>query len=338
MNKIMKITKTLFCVTITTGFFTIISSAGVSHAQDVKPLADYPKQSITIVSPFPPGGGNDKISRLLAAELAPIVGQPVVVENRGGAGGNLGTTSVARAKPDGYTILTSQTSIIGVNPALYANAGFKPKQDFEPLSQLTSAPVVFVVRADSPYKTMKDYIADARAKPGLLTFATPGNGTLSHLTTSRLATQEKLQLTHIPYKGAGPAVTDLMGGQVAMVVTSPSSVEGLVSSGKLRVIASTNNDLLGVFKGVPTLESLGIKDMNVTDWYGVFVPKGTPAERIAFLEAAVRKAMSSADLKMKVNQGGSQVVASPRNAFVKTVDKEIADWGAVVKSSGLKVD
>lgn len=311
---------------------------GVSHAQAMKPLADFPKQTLTIVSPFPPGGGNDKISRLLAAELAPIVGQPVVVENRGGAGGNLGTSAVARAKPDGYTILTSQTSIIGVNPALYANAGFKPKQDFEPLSQLTSAPVVFVVRADSPYKTMKDYIADARAKPGALTFATPGNGTLSHLTTSRMATQEKLQLTHIPYKGAGPAVTDLMGGQVAMVVTSPSSVEGLVASGKLRVIASTNSDLLGVFKGVSTLEDQGIKDMNVTDWYGVFVPKGTPVERVNYLESAVRKAMASVEMKTKVNQSGSQVVASPRADFIKTVDKEIADWGAVVKAAGLKVD
>ncbi|MFY9139077.1 Bug family tripartite tricarboxylate transporter substrate binding protein [Zwartia sp.] len=338
MSHFRKITMKAALGTFAAGLVLCSLSINESHAQELKPLADFPKQTITIVSPFPPGGGNDKISRLLAAELAPIVGQPVVVENRGGAGGNLGTSSVARAKPDGYTILTSQTSIIGVNPALYVNAGFKPKQDFEPLSQLTSAPVVFVVRADSPYKTMNDYIADARAKPDTLTFATPGNGTLSHLTTSRMATQEKLQLTHIPYKGAGPAVTDLMGGQVAMVVTSPSSVEGLVASGKLRVIASTNSDLLGVFKGVPTLADQGIKDMNVTDWYGVFVPKATPADRVSYLETAIRKAMASAEMKMKVNQSGSQVIASPRADFIKTVDKEIADWGAVVKAAGLKVD
>ena len=261
-----------------------------------------------------------------------------MVENRGGAGGNLGTTSVAKAKPDGYTILTSQTSIIGVNPALYPNAGFVPQKDFEPLSQLTSAPVVFVVRADSPYKSMKDYIADARARPEIVNFATPGNGTLSHLTTARLATQENIKLTHIPYKGAGPATTDLLGGQIAMLVTSPSSVEGLVSSGKLRVLAATNDNLLGVFKGTPTLESLGIKDMNVADWYGVFVPKGTPADRIAYLEQAVRKAMSTADMKTKVNQSGSEVVGNARSDFIKTVDKEIADWGAVVKASGVKVD
>ncbi len=312
--------------------------ASTSQAQTIKAPADFPKQSITIVSPFPPGGGNDKISRLLAAELATIVGQPVVVENRGGAGGNLGTASAAKAKPDGYTILTSQTSIIGVNPVLYKNAGFNPKKDLEPLSQLTSAPVVFVVRADSSYQTMNDYIADAKARPGQVTFATPGNGTLSHLTTSRLANQENIKLTHVPYKGAGPAVSDLMGGQVAMVVTSPSSVEGLVSSGKLRVLAATNDELLGVFKNVQTLEKQGIKNMVVSDWYGVFVPKGTPADRVAYLEAAVRKAMQSADLKTKVNQGGSQVVASSRGDFVKTVDKEIADWGKVVKESGTQVD
>ncbi len=321
---------------------TLVSSmllvSAQTSAQALQPLADFPKQAITIVSPFPPGGGNDKISRLLAAELAGIVGQPVVVENRGGAGGNLGTSSVAKAKPDGYTILTSQTSIIGVNPALYPNAGFVPQKDFEPLSQLTSAPVVFVVRADSPYKSMKDYIADARKRPDVVNFATPGNGTLSHLTTARLATQENIKLTHIPYKGAGPATTDLLGGQIAMLVTSPSSVEGLVSSGKLRVLAATNSNLLGVFKGTPTLESLGIKDMNVADWYGVFVPKGTPADRIAYLEQAVRIAMSSADMKRKVNLSGSEVVGNARTDFIKTVDKEIADWGAVVKASGVKVD
>lgn len=321
---------------------TLLSSmllvSAQSAAQALTPLADFPKQAFTIVSPFPPGGGNDKISRLLAAELAGIVGQPVVVENRGGAGGNLGTSSVAKAKPDGYTILTSQTSIIGVNPALYPNAGFVPQKDFEPLSQLTSAPVVFVVRADSPYKSMKDYIVDARKRPDVVNFATPGNGTLSHLTTARLATQENIKLTHIPYKGAGPATTDLLGGQIAMLVTSPSSVEGLVSSGKLRVLAATNDNLLGVFKGTPTLESLGIKNMNVADWYGVFVPKGTPADRIAYLEQAVRKAMSTADMKTKVNQSGSEVVGNARSDFIKTVDKEIADWGAVVKASGVKVD
>ena len=316
----------------------VTAVTGQALAQSLQAPAGFPERQIIFVSPFPPGGGNDTISRLVASELAQIVGQPVIVENRAGAGGNVGTASAAKANPDGYTVLTSQTSIIGVNPVLYKNAGFNPANDLEPLTQLTSAPVVFVVRADSPYKTMNDYLDAARAKPGTLTFGTPGNGTLSHLTTTRLANQEKVELSHIPYRGANPALTDLVGGQIDMVVTSPSSAAGLVSGGKLRAIAATNGDLLGVFAGVSTLEDQGIKNMVVTDWYGSFVPKGTPADRVAYLAAAIQKALQSAELQAKVNSGGSKVVGSDREDFAKTVQKEIDEWGQVVRGAGLKVD
>lgn len=308
------------------------------QAQEIKPLADYPTQAITIISPFPPGGGNDSVSRLLAAELAQVIGQPVVVENKGGAGGNLGTSQAARAKPDGYTLVMSQTSIIAVNPVMYSNAGFDPANDFQPISQLTAAPVVFVVREQSPYRDLNDYLKDARQRPGSVNFATPGNGTLSHLTTMRLAQNSAVKLTHIPYRGAGPAVTDLLGGQVDMVVTSPSSVEGLVSSGKLRVLAATNSNLIGVFKGSPTLESLGIKGMEVVDWYGVFVPKGTAPTRVEYLSKAIRKAMQSPALIAKVNQGGSEVIASDQKSFIQKVGQEIAEWKDVVKSSGVRAE
>ena len=239
--------------------FTLLIAGlpGLTQAQALKPLSDFPAQPITIISPFPPGGGNDSLSRVLAAELQTIVGQPVVVENKAGAGGNLGTAQAARVKADGYTLLMSQTSIIAVNPVMYANAGFEPQTDFQPLTQLTAAPVVFVVRAESPYQTLKDYLDAAKKKPGGLNYATPGNGTLSHLTTARLSKQAGVELTHIPYRGAGPAATDLLGGQVDMLVTSPSSVEALVSSGKLKVLAATNANLIGVFKNVPTLKMLG---------------------------------------------------------------------------------
>lgn len=309
-----------------------------TQAQEIKPLADYPTQAITIISPFPPGGGNDSVSRLLAAELAQVIGQPVVVENKGGAGGNLGTAQAARAKPDGYTLVMSQTSIIAVNPVMYTNAGFDPASDFQPISQLTAAPVVFVVREQSPYRDLNDYLKDARQRPGAVNFATPGNGTLSHLTTMRLAQKSAINLTHIPYRGAGPAVTDLLGGQVDMVVTSPSSVEGLVSSGKLRVLAATNSNLIGVFKSSPTLESLGIKGMEVVDWYGVFVPKGTEPARVEYLSKAIRKAMQSPALIAKVNQGGSEVIASDQKSFIQKVGQEIAEWKQVVKSSGVRAE
>ncbi len=307
-------------------------------AQSLAPLSDFPKQAFTIISPFPPGGGNDSLARLLASELAPIVGQPVVVENKAGAGGNLGTAYAARAKPDGYTLLMSQTSIIAVNPVMYQNAGFIPEQDFEPLTQLTNASVVFVVREQSPYKTLAQYIADAKARPQAVNFATPGNGTLSHLTTERLAKQTEIKITHIPYRGAGPATTDLLGGQVDMLVTSPSSIESLVSSGKLRVLAATNSDLIGVFAGTPTLESMGIKGMQVADWYGLFVQKATPSDRIEYLLKAVQLAMNTKTAIAKVNQGGSQVVASDRKDFSQKVAKEIAEWSVVVKAAGVKAE
>ena len=307
-------------------------------AQSLAALSDFPKQAFTIISPFPPGGGNDSLARLLAAELAPIVGQPVVVENRAGAGGNLGTAYAARAKPDGYTLLMSQTSIIAVNPVMYQNAGFVPEQDFEPLTQLTNASVVFAVREQSPYKTLTQYIADAKARPQVVNFATPGNGTLSHLTTERLAKQTEIKITHIPYRGAGPATTDLLGGQVDMLVTSPSSIESLVSSGKLRVLAATNSDLIGAFAGTPTLESQGIKGMQVADWYGLFVQKATPSDRIEYILQAVQLAMRTQTAIAKVNQGGSQVVASDRKDFSQKVAKEIAEWSDVVKAAGVKAE
>ncbi len=316
----------------------ITGLSGLTHAQTLKALPDFPVQAITIISPFPPGGGNDSLSRVLAAELQTIVGQPVVVENKAGAGGNLGTAQAARVKADGYTLLMSQTSIIAVNPVMYANAGFEPQTDFQPLTQLTAAPVVFVVRAESPYQTLNEYLLAAKNKTGGLNYATPGNGTLSHLTTARLSKQVGVELTHIPYRGAGPAATDLLGGQVDMLVTSPSSVESLVSSGKLRVLAATNANLIGVFKNVPTLKILGIENMEVVDWYGVFVPKATPLARVTYLTEAIRQAMRAPAVIAKVNQGGSEVIASDTQAFVKKVGDEIKEWTAVVRTSGVKAE
>ena len=329
--------KILFGKFIAIGFL-ITALSGHVQAQTLKALSDFPVQPITIISPFPPGGGNDSLSRVLAAELQTIVGQPVVVENKAGAGGNLGTAQAARVKADGYTLLMSQTSIIAVNPVMYANAGFDPQADFQPLTQLTAAPVVFVVRAESPYQTLADYLDAAKKKPGTINYATPGNGTLSHLTTARLSRQAGVELTHIPYRGAGPAATDLMGGQVDMLVTSPSSVEALVSSGKLKVLAATNSNLIGVFKNIPTLKMLGIENMEVVDWYGVFVPRATPPARVIYLTQAIRQAMQSPAVIAKVNQGGSEVIASETPAFVKKVAEEIKEWTAVVQSSGVKAE
>ncbi|KGD88059.1 ABC transporter substrate-binding protein [Achromobacter sp. RTa] len=309
-----------------------------AHAEAPTPLNDYPRQAITLVSPFPPGGGNDGVARLLANELGRITGQSVVVENRSGAGGNMGTAAVARAKPDGYTLVLSQNSVMAVNPAIYKNTGFDALKDFAPVSQITSAPLALVVRKESPYRTLADYLNDAKARPGAVTYATPGNGTLSHLTGVLLARQKNLSLVHVPYRGAGPAVNDLLGGTVDMLITSPPSVESLVTGGKLRVLGVTHESRIGAFETAPTLAGQGIEGVSIEGWYGVFAPAGTPVERIGYLASAISQAARTPAVLEKIRQDGAEVVASQPDAFSRKLRDETTYWAGVVKSAKLAVD
>ncbi len=234
-------------------------AALVMHPATAEPMPQrggFPSQTIKFVSPFPPGGGNDATARLVTARLPEIMGQAAVVDNRGGAGGNIGAKAVADAKPDGYTLLTSQVSIMAVNPTLYASAGFDPVKNFIPITQINAAPLALVVDANSPLKSFADLATKAKASPGKVTYATPGNGTLSHLVGVVLSKDNGIAMTHVPYKGAGPALTDLLGGQVDVLVTSTASVAGLVQNGKLRVLAVTSPRRIGVFTKAPTLEEL----------------------------------------------------------------------------------
>lgn len=301
-------------------------------------IEKYPARALTIISPFPPGGGNDGVARLLAHELGGITGQSVVVENRSGAGGNLGTSQVARAKADGYTLVLSQNSVMAVNPALYSNTGFDAITDFRPISQITSAPLAFVVPASSPYNTLNSFLEAARKDPGGLTYATPGNGTLSHLAGTLLAHKGKVSLVHIPYRGAGPAINDLQGGTVDMLVTSPPSVEGLVAAGKLRVLAMTHENRIGVFKDAPTLAELGIDGISIEGWYGLFVPAGTPADRVAYLASAVQKALKSQDLIEKINNDGAQAIGSSPEQLAAKLREESLYWADVVATAKLKIN
>ena len=318
--------------------FSLLLGAGIASAQTLAPAGDYPSRSITLISPFPPGGGNDGVARLLAQELGIISGQAVVVENRAGAGGNLGTSAVARAKPDGYTLVLSQNSVMAVNPTIYKKTGFDPLKDFVAVSQITSAPLALVVRAESPYKTLADYVAAARQKPEAVTFATPGNGTLSHLAGALLEQKKSVKLVHVPYKGAGPAINDLLGGTVDMLITSPASVESLVSSSKLRVLAMTGESRVGVFQGKPTLGQQGVEGASIEGWYGVFAPAGTPADRVAYLAEAIGKATKAQAVIAKINQDGAEVVASKPDVFAKKLADEITYWKEVVKASHIAID
>lgn len=318
----------------------LFTATAIAHAtsQPLAPVGDFPSQPIRFVSPFPPGGGNDGITRIVTNKLAAVTGQPAVVDNRGGAGGNIGAKLVAETRPDGYTLLTSQVSVMAVNPSLYARPGFDPVKNFTPITQINAAPLAIVVAAASPLKTFADLAAQAKAQPGKLTYATPGNGTLSHLVGVVLEKDHQVSLSHVPYKGAGPAITDLLGGQVSTLITSTSSVAGFVQTGKMRVLAVTSPKRLGVFSKVPTLAELGYRNAEFEDWYGFFAPANTPPERVAYLRASIAQVLQSPDVIKLIHDGGSEVVASTPEAFAAQLQSDIAKWSRIVKLSGAKVD
>jgi tripartite-type tricarboxylate transporter receptor subunit TctC len=309
-----------------------------AHAQNLPKVAGFPNQAIHLVSPFPPGGGNDFHTRLVTTELANLTGQPAVAENKGGAGGNIGARYVADAIPDGYTVLTSQVSIMAVNPSLYKAPGFDPLKSFVPITQINAAPLALVVSADSPLKNMSDLRARAKAGPAKLTYATPGNGTLSHLLGVVLEKDGGIDMVHVPYRGAGPALIDLLGGQVTLMITSTSSVAGHIQQGKLRALAVTSPRRIGVFKGVPTLEEQGLKDMTYEDWYGFFAPAGTPPERVAYLNNAITRVLKSPAVSSKIIDSGSDVVAGTSEELAALLRRDIARWSRVAKLSGAVID
>ena len=299
---------------------------------------DFPTKPLRFVVPYPPGGPLDTMARMLAEKVRGSLGQPVVVENRSGAGGNVGTSQVSRAKPDGYTLVMSQTSVMAVNPRLYKNVGFDPLKDFVPISQITSAPLVLVARSESAYKSLGDYLDAARKQPDFITYATPGNGTMSHLMGALLSQKANVKLVHVPYRGAAPAITDLMGGTVDMLITSPASAEPMVTAGKLRILALSHENGIGIFKGAPTLGQAGMDGITADDWYGLFAPAGTPPERVAYLAQAVAQAMKSPNVIAKIRAGGSQPVGSSPDAFGKRLQQDTAYWADMVKVAGVSVD
>jgi tripartite-type tricarboxylate transporter receptor subunit TctC len=310
-----------------------------SAAADVLPKAgDFPSQPIRLVSPFPPGGGNDFHMRLVSNELPALTGQPVVAENKGGAGGNLGTKYAAEAKADGYTVLASQVSIMAVNPVLYRAPGFDAQKGFVPVTQINAAPLAIVVTTESPLKSIADLRARALAQPGRLTYATPGNGTLSHLVGVVLEKDAGIDLTHVPYRGAGPALADLMGGQVALMITSTSSVAGHIQQGRLRALAVTSPRRVGVFKNVQTLEEQGLKDMTYEDWYGFFAPAGTPPDRVAYLHEAITRVLKSPAVAQKIVDAGGELVAGTPEQLATQLKRDAERWARVVKLSGAAID
>jgi tripartite-type tricarboxylate transporter receptor subunit TctC len=298
--------------------------------------ADYPERQITLIACFPAGGGTDIAARLINTQLGEALGKPVVVENRGGAGGNIGTAAVARATPDGYTILVCSSAFV-VNPSLYANVAYDPFKDFIPIMVIGASPNAFVVPAQSEIKTMPELIAKAKANPGKLNWASPGAGTTPYLAGELLQLRTGTKMVHIPFAGAGPATQAAVAGQVDMYTANIGSLMGLIEGGKLRPIAVTSKKRWGDLPDVPSLDELGIKNAESDTFQAVFAPAGTPQPIIDRLVKELTAILARPDVREKFVKAGLPVVAEGPEAFHARIAREVPMYKEIIDKAGLRI-
>ncbi|BEP65008.1 tripartite tricarboxylate transporter substrate binding protein (plasmid) [Variovorax sp. V213] len=298
----------------------------------------YPTRPIRLVVPFPPGGGTDIIAREVANKVAAAEGWTIVIDNKPGSGGNIGVDAAAKATPDGYTLVLGQTSNLAINPSLYAKLPYDPVKDLAPVGLVASAPLVVVVSSASPYKKLADVVAAAKARPTALNYASSGNGTVAHLATEQFQKAAGVQFTHVPYKGASQGLTDLVGGQIQMYVSSVPTLIAQIKSGQLRALAVTSLQRNRDLPDVPTMAESGYKDFEAVTWFGVAGPAAMPKEVIGKLNAAFNKALATADVQKKLAAQGAEVVVGPPEKFASLIRTDGVRWGAIVKASGIKLD
>ncbi|MFY9512709.1 MAG: tripartite tricarboxylate transporter substrate binding protein [Rubrivivax sp.] len=315
-----------------------LAAALATMAGGLRAQGGWPNKPIRLVVPFPPGGGTDITSRLVADRLAADLGWTMVVENKPGAGGNIGLDAVAKAAPDGSTIGMGQTSNLAINPALYPKMPFDPLKDLTPIAGVTAQPIVLVVRADSPLRTLADVVKAAKAKPDQMASAHAGNGTVGHLAAEMLARRAGLQLAQVPYKGAAPAMNDLLGGQVPLYFGSAPSVMTQLQNGKVHGIAVTSAQRLPALASVPTVAEQGYPGFDAVTWLGLVGPAGMAKEAVARLQSEVGKLLARADVRERMAGDGSVPMPLDTAAFGAYVRSEHAKWSAVVRESGAKLD
>jgi tripartite-type tricarboxylate transporter receptor subunit TctC len=298
----------------------------------------YPTKPITIIVPFPPGGTTDILARILAQYMSTELGQSVVIDNRGGAGGNIGAQAAARAPADGYTLLMGTVGTHAINASLYKKLPYDHIKDFVPLSRVAMVPNLLVANPSQPYKTVKELIAYAKANPGKVNYGSSGNGTSIHLSGELFKSLAKVDMTHIPYKGSAPAVSDLIGGQIAIMFDNMPSALPHVKAGKLRAIALTSAKRSPELPDVPTVAEAGLPGYEATSWFGMFAPAGTPPAIVAKLNDIIVKALNDPDIRKRiVEQGGEPHPETPEQ-FAAFIKAETTKWGKVVKESGASVD
>jgi len=327
--KLKRICKTLCTVVYVASAF----AAGHSQAQQA-----YPTKPIRMICPFPPGGTTDVVARLVAQKLTEAWGQQVVVDNRPGAGGIIGTEIVAKAAPDGYTVLLGSITTHAVNPALYKKLNFDPVKDFAPVSLVVSSPQLLAVHPSVAAKSVKELIALAKAKPGQLNYASAGTGTSPHLTFELFKSMAGIDVVHVPYKGTGPAITDLIGGQVQMMITGVVALMPHIKSGKLRGLGVTSAKRVAALPDLPTIAESGIPGFDVSSWFGVFLPGGTPKPIVAKMNAEIRKILEVPEVRQRLISQGADPASNTPEEFAAYVKAEMAKWGKVARDTGTRAD
>jgi tripartite-type tricarboxylate transporter receptor subunit TctC len=300
--------------------------------------ADYPVKPITLVVPFPPGGGVDAMARVVGQKLSEAFKQQVIIDNRGGAGGTLGTKAVIKAEPDGYTLLLGHTGTISINPALYVNAGLDPRKDFAPIGLVASLPVALLAHPSFPAKTIADFIALAKKEPGKYNLGTSAVGTGGYMAAELFKSEAGVQVQIIPYKGTAPVMNDLLGGHVPIAFGVLPPALGNIAAGKLRAIAVSSKKRFSGLPDVPTFDESGMPGFEADLHYGVLAPAGTPKEIVDKLSAELRKLADDPDVKKRILLEGGDPMTSTAAEYATDIDREERKWGALVRKLNLKVE
>ncbi len=302
-------------------------------------IADtYPSKPIRIVVAFPAGGGSDLMARTVGEKLSASLKQPVIVENRPGAGGTVGAAIVARAPADGYTILLGQTANLAVAPALMSNVGYDPVKDFAPITQLVRAPLVLVGSKSLPAENPKELITLAKSKPGTLNYASPGNGTTGHLSGELFKKQANIDIAHIPYKGQAPIMTDLLGNRISVYFSTIAVMAPYITSGQVKAFAVTSRQRSAALPNVSTMEEGGVQGAELDSWFGLFAPAKTPDEIIGLLNAEVKKILTVPEIRQQLSKEGGDVVGDSPQEFRRLMEVEVPRWEGIVRDAKAKVD
>ena len=314
---------------------TLVACAAFSGAANAQA---YPSKTVRWVVPFPPGGGTDTVSRTLVQKLTEAWGQQVIADNRAGSGGTIGLALAAKMPADGYNIVLGQLANVAIAPALYPKLPYDPVKDLQPVTLVLTSPLILVVHPSVPAKNTKELLALARAKPGTLTFGSPGNGTTGHLGTELLQSLAKVKMTHIPYKGAAPAFTGLLGGEIAIYMSSVPPAQPMIKAGRVRAIGVTSAQRMATLPQVPTISETGVPGYEVTNWYGVLMPAGVPKDILAKVNADLVRILKQPDVQQRFAGEGGDVAPNTPEQFAAFIRSEITKWAKAVRESGAKVD